>query len=77
LAQQFDVHPNQITQWKAQLLDEFETAVQSGVAGLLSVEVRKIQDHGQRGHEHQRLNCLTAVSPKSKLELWTSTTRKT
>ena len=22
LAQQFDIHPNQITQWKAQLLDE-------------------------------------------------------
>ncbi len=30
LAQQFDIHPNQITQWKAQLLD--------GAAGLFGAE---------------------------------------
>ena len=32
LAQQFDVHPNQITQWKAQLLD--------GAAGIFGAEAR-------------------------------------
>ena len=32
LAQQFDIHPNQITQWKAQLLD--------GAAGLFGSESR-------------------------------------
>src|SRR3954467_8871503 len=32
LAQQFDIHPNQITQWKAQLLD--------GAAGLFGSEGR-------------------------------------
>jgi transposase len=32
LAQQFDIHPNQITQWKAQLLD--------GAAGVFGSEAR-------------------------------------
>ena len=32
LAQQFDVHPNQITQWKAQLLE--------GAAGISGAEAR-------------------------------------
>ncbi len=37
LAQQFDIHPNQITQWKAQLLDGaagvFDSEASSGRAG--------------------------------------------
>lgn len=32
LAQQFDVHPNQITQWRSQLLD--------GAAGVFGSEVK-------------------------------------
>ena len=32
LAQKFDVHPNQITQWKGQLLEQASTVFQQGVA---------------------------------------------
>jgi transposase len=40
LAQQFDIHPNQITQWKAQLLDGAagRTIFWPGKAGLLSAK---------------------------------------
>ena len=32
LAQKFDVHPNQITQWKGQLLGQASTVFEQGVA---------------------------------------------
>ena len=32
LAQKFDVHPNQITQWKGQLLEQASTVFEQGVA---------------------------------------------
>ena len=37
LAQQFDIHPNQITQWKAQLLD--------GASGVFGSESRTDGKH--------------------------------
>jgi transposase-like protein len=55
LAQQFDVHPNQITQWKAQLLDGAAGVFGSEKAGATSpaVDVKTL---------HAKIGELTLVN---------------
>ena len=53
LAQQFDIHPNQITQWKAQLLD--------GAAGVFGLDLGLSQPSPVRGRFLWR-HALTKVS---------------
>src|SRR3954464_4493056 len=55
LAQQFDIHPNQITQWKAQLLD--------GAAGVFGSEAR-----GERAGPAADLTVLHAKTGELTLE---------
>ena len=45
LAQQFDVHPNQVTQWKAQLLDG-AVEVFAGGAAVAVVDAAGLAEHG-------------------------------
>jgi len=40
LAQQFDVHPNQVTQWKAQLLEGAVEVFAGGAASAPAVDVK-------------------------------------
>ena len=42
LAQQFDVHPNQVTQWKAQLLDGAVEVFAGGAAPAAAVDVKSL-----------------------------------
>ncbi len=44
LSQQFDVHPNQITQWKTQLLDRMSVVFEgSGKAGPPLVDIKTLR----------------------------------
>ena len=42
LSQKFDVHPNQITQWKNQLLDHASTVFEGGSSKEPSVDVKTL-----------------------------------
>ena len=50
LAQQFDVHPNQVTQWKAQLLDGAVEVFAGGAAPAPAVDVKSL---------HAKIGALT------------------
>jgi len=42
LSQKFDVHPNQITQWKNQLLEQASTVFEQGQSKEPSVDVKTL-----------------------------------
>lgn len=42
LSQKFDVHPNQIPQWKNQLLDQASSVFEQGKAKELSVDINTL-----------------------------------
>jgi len=42
LSQKFDVHPNQITQWKSQLLDQASSVFESSASKEPSVDVKTL-----------------------------------
>ena len=50
LAQQFDVHPNQVTQWKAQLLDGAAEVFAGGGTAAPAVDVKSL---------HAKIGALT------------------
>jgi transposase-like protein len=42
LSQKFDVHPNQITQWKNQLLDQASSVFEAGASKEPAVDVKTL-----------------------------------
>jgi len=63
LSQQFDIHPNQITQWKIQLLDRMSVVFEgSGKAGPPPVDIKTL--HAKIGELILENDFLELRSPK-------------
>jgi transposase-like protein len=65
LAQQFDIHPNLVTQWKSQLLEGAAAVFGSGVAAAPSVDLKTL--HAKIGELTLEKDFLSAALDKAGL----------